>query len=215
MSLLWCKIKSSLSQHRHTGETQKTYAVLISCKFQTIQNWKAFFRWSRPMNKRCRLLGWDQQISRILHIWPPQWNTSISWIQWRNLPVGIHRTWLQNQKLDCYGHAPTSFQTRKTIHQTLYCPGCRSRQGRNLWSNRTFKEEKISNIPSSMITDNINHSAMSQTMAALTLAGMAITGSQPFVGFMSWSGLITFSSLLFPCHPHIPLRHNSLSLPYH
>ena len=49
----------------------------------------------------------------------------------------------------------------------------------------TFKEEKISNIPSSMITDNINHSAMSQTMAALTLAGTAITGSQPFIGFMS------------------------------
>ena len=33
-----------------------------------------------------------------------------------------------------------------------------------------------------MITDNIHHSAMSQTMSALTLAGTATTGSQ-FMGF--------------------------------
>ena len=45
-----------------------------------------------------------------------------------------------------------------------------------------LKEEKPSNVLSSMITDNNNHLAMSQTMAVLTLAGMATTGSQ-FAGF--------------------------------
>ena len=46
----------------------------------------------------------------------------------------------------------------------------------------TVEEEKISNILSSTITDNIHHLAMSQTMSALTLAGTATTGSQ-FTGF--------------------------------
>ena len=44
------------------------------------------------------------------------------------------------------------------------------------------QEEKTSNVLSSTITDNIHHLAMSQTMAALTLAGTATTGSQ-FTGF--------------------------------
>ena len=46
------------------------------------------------------------------------------------------------------------------------------------------EEEKPSNVPSSMITDNIYRSAMSQTMSPLTLAGTATTGSQSqFTGF--------------------------------
>ena len=44
------------------------------------------------------------------------------------------------------------------------------------------EEEKTSNVPSSMINDNIHHLAMSQTMAALTLARTATTGGQ-FMGF--------------------------------
>ena len=52
----------------------------------------------------------------------------------------------------------------------------------NLRASETVKEEKTSNVPSSMITDNIHHLAMSQTMAALTLARTATTGSQ-FMGF--------------------------------
>ena len=43
------------------------------------------------------------------------------------------------------------------------------------------EEEKTSDIPSSTIPDNINCSAMSQTMAALTLAGTATTSQ--FTGF--------------------------------
>ena len=47
-----------------------------------------------------------------------------------------------------------------------------------------FDTEKTSNILSSTITDNIHHLAMSQTMAALTLAGMATTRSHdPFTSF--------------------------------
>ena len=44
------------------------------------------------------------------------------------------------------------------------------------------KEEKTSDIPSSMIANNIYHLEMSQTMSALTLARTATTGSQ-FTGF--------------------------------
>ena len=49
-------------------------------------------------------------------------------------------------------------------------------------ASESVKEEKPSNIPSSTITDHIHGLAMSQTMAALTLAGTATTGSQ-FMGF--------------------------------
>ena len=61
-------------------------------------------------------------------------------------------------------------------------------QQHNVWQNPVYKEElfdmiKTSNIPSSMTTGNIHCSAMSQTLAALTLAGMATTGSQPFGSF--------------------------------
>ena len=50
-----------------------------------------------------------------------------------------------------------------------------------------FNTEKTSNIPSSTTTSNIDRLAMSQTTAALTLAGTATTGSHFDTGF-SWKG---------------------------
>ena len=51
-------------------------------------------------------------------------------------------------------------------------------------SQCTVEQIKTSNILSSTITDNLHHSAMSQTMSALTLARMATTRSQDqFMGF--------------------------------
>ena len=78
--------------------------------------------------------------------------------------------------------APQSFRLgRQSIkHSTV--------QASEVDKEETFKvseqleEEKTSNVLSSMITDNIHPSAMSQTMAALTLAGTATTGSH-FIGF--------------------------------
>ena len=49
-------------------------------------------------------------------------------------------------------------------------------------ASESIEEDKPSNRPSSMITNNIYCSAMSQTMSALTLARTATTGSQ-FTGF--------------------------------
>ena len=77
---------------------------------------------------------------------------------------------------------PQSFRLgRQSIKQSTV-------QAAEVDKEETFKvseqpeEEKTSSIPSSTITDNIHHSAMSQTMAALTLARTATTGSH-FMGF--------------------------------
>ena len=109
-------------------------------------------------------------------------------------------------------------------------------------SQCTVEQIKTSNILSSMITDNIYCSEMSQTMSALTLARTATTGSHPqFTGFsmkgkgpalppyvpgggggLSRSGLV-FSSPIFlsflssfvylPSIPYqLPLRHKLLPL---
>ena len=55
-------------------------------------------------------------------------------------------------------------------------------------SQRTIEQIKTSNIPSSTIKDNLHRSAMSQTMSALTLAGMATTRSHELFTSFSIKG---------------------------
>ena len=89
--------------------------------------------------------------------------------------------------MDCHGYGPTSLQIRKTIHQTLYCPG--TVQAAEVDKEEVFEasdqdqREEPSNILSSSTTGNIYSLAMS-TAAALTLAGTATTGTHDqFTGF--------------------------------